>query len=85
MKRIHIMGFIMKAYIIRIELLDFDSVIWRRVIMPADATFNHLHDVIQRVTNFQSGYPHDDYHLFRFDLPEQNIAVTNDAEEHSEH
>ena len=58
----------MKAYIIKIELQDSNPVIWRRVIMPADATFNRLHDVIQTVTNFQSGYPSDGYHLFRFDL-----------------
>ena len=74
----------MKAYIIKIELLDSDPLIWRRVIMPADATFNRLHDVIQAVTNFQSGYPHDGYHLFRFDLPEDNLAVTNDEEAYLE-
>ena len=74
----------MKAYIIKIELLDTNPPIWRRVIMPADATFNRLHDVIQAVTNFQSGYPHDGYHLFRFDLPEDNLAVTNDEEAYLE-
>ena len=75
----------MKAYIIKIELLDSNPPIWRRVIMPADVTFKRLHDVIQTVTNFQSGYPHDDYHLYRFDLPEENLAVTNDEEAYLEH
>ena len=75
----------MKAYIIKIELRDSEPLIWRRVIMPADATFNRLHDVIQAVTNFQSGYPHDEYHLFRFDLPEENLAVTNDEDAYLEH
>ena len=42
----------MKAYQIGIEFIDSDPAIWRRVIMPADATFNRLHDVIQTVTNF---------------------------------
>ena len=28
----------MKAYIIKIELLDSDPLIWRRVIMPADVS-----------------------------------------------
>ena len=75
----------MKAYIIKIELVDSNPLIWRRVIMPADATFNRLHDVIQAVTNFQSGYPHGGYHLYRFDLPEENLAVTNDEEAYLEH
>lgn len=44
-----------KSYIIKIELIGSEPLIWRRVIMPAGATFNRLHDVIQNVTNFQSG------------------------------
>ena len=53
--------------------------------MPAGATFNRLHDVIQSVTNFQSGYPVGDYHLYEFDLKEENIRVTNDEEAYQEH
>ncbi len=75
----------MKAYQIKIELQDSEPLIWRRVIMPAGATFNRLHDVIQNVTNFSSGYPYEDYHLFDFDLPEENIRVTNDEEAYQEH
>ena len=41
----------MKAYIIKIEFIDSKPLIWRRVIMPAGATFNRLNDVIQNVTN----------------------------------
>ncbi|GGJ94713.1 plasmid pRiA4b ORF-3 family protein [Lentibacillus kapialis] len=74
----------MKAYQIRIELTGSDPLIWRRVVMPADATFNRLHDVIQTVTNFQGGYPHT-YHLFEFDLPDDAIIVTNDEEAYQEH
>lgn len=44
------------------------------------ATFNRLHDVIQTVTNFQG-----DYHLFEFNLPEDNIRVTNDEQAYQEH
>ncbi len=75
----------MKAYIIKIELKYSAPLIWRRVIMPAGATFNRLHDVIQTVTNFQSGYPSGDYHLYEFDLREENIRVTNDEEAYQEH
>lgn len=70
----------MKAYIIKIEITHSEPPIWRRVIMPAGATFNRLHDVIQNITNFQSGSSFEDYHLFEFDLREENIRVTNDEE-----
>ena len=78
----------MKSYIIKIELVDSEPLIWRRVIMPAAATFRRLHDIIQGVTNFSSGYLGgvDDYHLYQFDLIEQeNISVTNDEEAYLEH
>lgn len=66
----------MKAYIINIEIRETQPLIWRRVIMPAGATFRRLHDVIQIVTNFQS----EANHLYRFDLSKENIVVTNDEE-----
>ncbi|MFA9458424.1 plasmid pRiA4b ORF-3 family protein [Halalkalibacter sp. AB-rgal2] len=75
----------MKSYIIKIELDGSDPLIWRRVIMPAGATFKRLHDVIQNVTNFQSGYPNLDYHLYEFHHPEQNKIVTNNEEAYLEH
>lgn len=74
-----------KAYIIYIELQGSDPLIWRRVVMPAGATYKRLHDIIQNVTNFQSGYPHYDYHLYEFALLEENIRVTNDEEAYQEH
>ncbi|MFD1037422.1 plasmid pRiA4b ORF-3 family protein [Virgibacillus byunsanensis] len=75
----------MKAYQIKIELTGSDPLIWRRVIMPAGATFNRLHDVIQTVTNFESGYPREAFHLFEFDLRDDNIRVTNNEEAYQEH
>lgn len=70
----------MKAYIIKIEMQDITPLIWRRVIMPADATFKRFHDVIQHTTNFQ------DYHLYQFDLSElENMFITNDEEAYLEH
>lgn len=75
----------MKSYIIKIELLDLEPLIWRRVILPAGATFKALHDVIQTVTNFQSGYPASDYHLYEFSLDQENTIVTNDEEAYEEH
>ncbi|WP_235988995.1 plasmid pRiA4b ORF-3 family protein [Aquibacillus kalidii] len=52
--------------------------------MPAGATFNRLHDVIQTITNFQSGNPYEPYHLFEFDLRHDNLVVTNDLEAYEE-
>jgi len=75
----------MKAYQIKIEFVNSNPLIWRRVIMPADATFNRLNDVIQTVTNFRSGYPYHDYHIYEFDLPKDNLKVTNDEEAYEEY
>lgn len=75
----------MKSYIVRIELEHSDPLIWRKVIMPAGATFNMLHDIVQLTSNFQSGYPYEAYHLFEFDLAEDGIRVTNDEEAYLEH
>lgn len=75
----------MKAYIIKIELEDSEPLIWRKVIMPAGATFNRLHSLMQHVTNFQSRYADEAYHLYEFDLSEENMVVTNDEERYLEH
>ena len=75
----------MKSYIIKIEIAGSEPIIWRRVIMPAGATFNRLNYIIQNVTNFQSGYPYGDYHLYEFDLREENLIVTNDEEAFQSH
>jgi hypothetical protein len=74
----------MKAYKIKIEFTGSEPLIWRRVIMPAGATFNRLHDVIQNVTNFNSGYPYEPCHLYEFDLSIENLSVTNDVDSYDE-
>lgn len=74
----------MKAYKIKIEFTDSDPLIWRLVIMPAGATFNRLNDIIQNVTNFESGYPYEPCHLFKFDLKEENLSITNDSDAYDE-
>ena len=75
----------MKSYIVRIELKHSNPLIWRKVIMPAGATFKMLHDIVQQISNFQGGYPSNGYHLFEFDLAEDGIRVTNDEEAYQEH
>ncbi len=75
----------MKSYIIRIELEGSNPLIWRQVILPAGATYNRLHDIIQNITNFKSGYPYEACHLYEFDLVDENRIVTNNEEAYDEH
>lgn len=70
----------MKAYIMKIEMAGLGSPVWRRVIMPAGATFQRLHSLIQLVTNFQSEYMDFPAHFHEFRLPEENLLVTNEPE-----
>jgi len=70
----------MKSYIITIEFADLKPSVWRKVIMPAGATFKRLHEVIQYTTNFQGE------HLYEFDLSQsENVVVTNDDQAYREH
>ncbi len=68
----------MKAYQIKIELVDSNPIIWRRVIIPADITFKRLHDTIQFSMNWLG------YHLHEFDFPEEKLRITNDEESYDE-
>ncbi|CAM3229538.1 plasmid pRiA4b ORF-3 family protein [Filibacter tadaridae] len=65
----------MKAYIVKLTFEGIEPVIWRRVILPADATFNRLHELIQRVTNFQSEWMDEPYHFFEIRV--DDLLVTN--------
>lgn len=65
----------MKAYILKLSFEDISPLIWRRVILPADATFNRLHETIQYVTNFQSGQ--SPYHSFAVEVGD--TYITNNA------
>ncbi|MDD3225884.1 MAG: plasmid pRiA4b ORF-3 family protein, partial [Clostridium sp.] len=68
----------MKAYQIKIELIDSKPLIWRRVIIPADVTFKRLHDTIQISMDWS------DYHLYEFEFPEEKLRITNDDEAYEE-
>jgi hypothetical protein len=74
----------MKGYILRIEFVEIEPKVWRRVVMPSGSTFRRLHDTIQYVTNFLST-PGDDYHLYEFNLHKDNIRVTNDDFSYDQH
>ena len=68
----------MKAYQIKIELIDSQPLIWRRVIIPADVTFKRLHDTIQFSMDWW------DRHLYEFELLEEKLKITNDEEAFNE-
>ncbi|MGE7625137.1 plasmid pRiA4b ORF-3 family protein [Viridibacillus sp. NPDC096237] len=68
----------MKSYILTLQFENIEPVVWRKVIVPGGITFNRLHDVIQNVTNFQSGYPYEPIHLFEFQL--DDVVVTNNLQ-----
>lgn len=68
----------MKAYQIKIELIDSQPLIWRRVIIPADVTFKRLHDTIQYSMDWW------DRHIYEFKLPKENLMITNDKEAYEE-
>ena len=62
----------MKAYQIKIQLEGLN--IWRRVVMPAEVSFNALHRVIQ----YSMGW--GNYHLYEFELPEGVVLVETSDE-----
>ncbi len=69
----------MKAYKLNIELIESKPLIWRRLIIPAGATFHRLYDTIQRSMGWL-GNALTEYHLFEFELTEENLIITNDLE-----
>lgn len=66
----------MKAYILKLSFEGITPEVWRRIIIPAGATFNRLHETIQYVTNFKSRM--EPYHDFSF--PMEDVIITNNAE-----
>lgn len=69
----------MKAYKLKIELIGSDPLIWRRLMIPAGATFYRLYDAIQ-VSMGWLGDALIEYHIYEFDLAEDNLLITNDEE-----
>lgn len=62
----------MKAYILKLTFEDISPLVWRRVILPAGATFHRLHQTLQFVTNFQSGL--DPYHSFGVEIDDYFVT-----------
>lgn len=64
----------MKAYIINFTFEDLVPQVWRKVIMPAGATFHRMHETIQYVTNFQSRM--EQYYPIEIEV--EDFIITND-------
>ena len=77
MKVLIFRGDIVKAYQIKIQLEGLD--VWRRVVMPAEVSFNALHRVIQ----YSMGWYN--CHLYQFELAEELVLVetSEEVEEYS--
>jgi hypothetical protein len=57
------------VYSLRIELLDIEPLIWRRVWVPSDVVLQRLHKVFQAVMGWQES------HLHEFQFGEVRLAV----------
>lgn len=75
----------MRGFIVSLSINDTDPLAYRQIILPERTTFNRLHDTIQTVTNFLSGYPYPHRHFHSFDLSEENQVVINDEERYLDH
>jgi len=69
----------MKAYQLKIELIGSNPLIWRRVIIPAGATFYRLYETIQNSMGWM-GNSINESHLYEFDIREEKLRITNDIE-----
>ncbi len=48
-----------RFYLLKIQLLDIESAIWRRFVVPASITLDRLHDVIQIVMGWTDSHLHE--------------------------
>lgn len=66
----------MKAYQLKVELVDSQPLIWRQVVIPADVTFKRLNDTIREAM----GWDILSHHLYEFSFPQEMLRITNDEE-----
>lgn len=69
----------MKAYQLKVTLIDAEPVIWRRFVIPAGTNFQRLHDTIQFAMGWQEA------HLFQFEVEEESLQISGDHEAVDEH
>jgi hypothetical protein len=64
----------MKAYTLKVTLVDMVPPVWRRAVVPAEISFQRLHEVIQCLMLW------DDYHMFEFCTPDDKYRFVGDQE-----
>ncbi|REB08629.1 hypothetical protein DVB69_05710 [Sporosarcina sp. BI001-red] len=72
----------MKSYIVNITMVHVEPAVRRRVIMPAGATFNRLHEMIQQMTNFESYLTDQPYHFFEVEV--DGLCITDNPVQREE-
>ena len=72
----------MKSYIVNITMVHVEPAVRRRVIMPAGATFNRLHEMIQQMTNFESYFTDRPYHFFEVEV--DGLCITDNPVQREE-
>jgi hypothetical protein len=48
-----------RFYLLKIEMLEIEPIIWRRFVVPANITLDRLHDVIQIVMGWTDSHLHE--------------------------
>ena len=48
-----------KFYIIKIEMMEIEPLIWRRIVVPAELSLDRLHDVIQISMGWKDSHQHE--------------------------
>jgi len=48
-----------KFYIIKIEMMEIEPLIWRRIVVPAELSLDRLHDVIQIAMGWKDSHLHE--------------------------
>jgi Plasmid pRiA4b ORF-3-like protein. len=64
----------MNVYTLKVILIDSEPLVWRRIAIPSEITFQRLHEVIQCVMLWQ------DYHMFEFVMPDDKCRFVGDQE-----
>ena len=62
----------MKGYQLKITLKNTSPPVWRRIWIPADMTFQNLHEAIQYLFGWM------DYHLYDFYIAKKKVRIICD-------
>lgn len=64
-----------RYYLLKMQLIDIEPAIWRRIVVPASITLDRLHDVIQIVMGWA------DCHLYQFTIGNKRYTENPESKE----